>query len=135
MTRVNPLYLLGLMLFLLIFVFVKLEDAKVEQLSVKENFEKTNTLALNIVSLKKSWSIGKKNKVKLEKILRASALRDSGIVKKYKRDSVSLSAEAMDYKTSQYLLNKLLNDSFVINTMKIRRLDDLSVSLKMEIAL
>ena len=135
MSRINPLYLLGLMLFLLVFVFVKLEDSKENQVSVKADYEKINTLALNIVSLKKTWSVGKKNKVKLEKLLRSGLLREAGIMKKYKRDSVTLSAESMGFKNSQYLLNKLLNDSFVIIGMKIKRLDEKTVSLKMDIKL
>ena len=123
------------MLFLLVFVYVKLESAKEDQVSVKADYEKINTLALNIVSLKKTWQVGKKNKVKLEKLLHAGALRDVDMIKKYKRDSVTLSAKTMTYKSSQYLLNKLLNDPFVITNMKIKRLDETTVSLKMEIAL
>ena len=135
MRQLNPLYLLGFSLFLLILVLFKLGESKENQHYVKEQYEKTNTLALNIVALKKSWSIGKKNKVKLEKLLRSGVLRDADISKKYKRDSVRIDAASLNYKQSQYLMNKLLNESFVIKSMKLKRLDEEVLSLRMEIML
>ena len=135
MSRINPLYLVAFMLMMLFFVFFKLEESKSNQKQVREDFEKTNTLALDIVSLKKSWDLGSKNKAKLEKVLKASALRGVDIDKKYKRDSVTLSIKSLNHKHSEYLLNKLLNDSFEIKSMEIKRLNADGVSMKMEISL
>ena len=133
MNRINPLYVgLFLVLFVVFLVF-RLGSIKGDLVEAKEEYAKTSKLAVNLSALKSTYADRKKLTNSLRRILALSAVRQANIIKYEKKSNVKLSSQSMDKKALNVLMGKLLNTSFNITSMKIKRLSKERVSFKMEI--
>ena len=133
MNQINPIYIgLLLIVFLTLSVF-KLNDERNNLHEAKQNFKSTQKLSSELVDLKDAYS--NKNKVKKEllRVLNNPALKVSKITKTFKNSSVKISSESMDLNSINKLMGKILNQSYNITALKIKRLSDTKVSLAMEI--
>ena len=135
MRQINPLYIALLLIAVLVMVVIRLDIAKETQRQAKADLEKTQVMAKRIEALKKSWDKGKATKKELDRLLKSSPLRSAGIESKEQRGTVSVIAKKIDAKAAEYLLNKLLNGTYIINTISIKRLDDETGALHAEISL
>jgi len=133
MNRINPLYVGLLLSIVIIFLVFKLSGAKSDLQEAKEAYVKTSKIAINLSGLKSAYADKKKLKASLRRILALSAIRQANISKDEKKSSVKLSCASMDKKTLNMLMGKLLNASYNITSMKIKRLSKERVSFKMEI--
>ena len=133
MNRINPLYIGLLLSIVIIFLVFKLSGAKSDLQEAKEAYVKTSKIAINLSGLKSAYADKKKLKASLRRILALSAIRQANISKDEKKSSVKLSCASMDKKTLNMLMGKLLNASYNITSMKIKRLSKERVSFKMEI--
>lgn len=133
MNRMNPLYVGVLLLFVIIFLLFKLGGAKDELSEVKEEYAKTAKLATSLSGLKNIYANSKKSKKALRKILALSSLRSANIMQNDKKSNIILTASSMDKKSLNLLMGKLLNASYNITSMQIRKLSNDKVSMKMEI--
>jgi hypothetical protein len=133
MNRINPLYVGVLLSFVIIFLLFKLSGAKSDFQEAKEAYTKTSKIAINLSGLKGTYANKKKLQASLRRILALSAIRQANISKDEKKSSVKLSSQSMDKKALNVLMGKLLNGSYNITSMKIKRLSKERVSFKMEI--
>lgn len=135
MKQINPLYIILLLVVILFVVLFKLIQTKTELHEAHNSFYKNNEIVHNILDLRQSWDNQKTTKNTLTRILKSSQLRNTGIVQRVKRDQIELHASSMDSKSASYLINRLLNEPFLIRSMKIRRLSKERASLDVEIRL
>lgn len=135
MRQVNPLYIALMLIAVLAVVGFRLDSAKQTQLQAKAELEKTQVMAKRIEALKKSWDKGKMMRKELDRLLKSSPLRNAGIESKEQRGSVAITAKKIDAKAAEYLLNKLLNGTYVIKTLSLKRLDAETGALHVEIAI
>lgn len=135
MRQINPLYLLLLLVVVLMIIVVRLDHAKNEQLGLKEELRKTEQMGERIRALKGSWQSASQTKKELQRLLRSAPLRQSEIVQTTAGGSIELSSASMDAQALEYLLNKLLNGSYTLKKLTLKRLDAKRASLQLEIAL
>lgn len=135
MKQINPLYIALLLVVILVMVMVRLDHTKQQQYTAADELKETTALAERIVALKKNWDDAKRSEQSLARIMNASQLRDAQIVQKKNPGSVLLSSDGLDAVTLNYLMNKLLNGSFALKSVKIRQLEGERYALNVEVAL
>lgn len=135
MRQINPLYISLLFVVVLLLVFMKLDSAKEEHNRAKSDLVKTEMMAKHIVALKRNWDDGKARERALNKVLKASVLRNAGLSRKRKGKIITLSTKKVDARAVEFLLNKLLNGTYAIRSMQLRRLNNEYASMRMEIEL
>ena len=135
MKQINPLYIILLLVVILFVVLFKLMQTKTELHEAHNSFYKNKEMVHDIVDIRQSWDNDKNTKNTLTRILKSSLLRNAGVVQRSKRDTIELHSSSMDSKSASYLINRLLNEPFVIRSMKIRRLSKERASLDVEIRL
>jgi hypothetical protein len=133
MNRINPIYIVVLLTILLSLLIYKLGTSKSELEENKESFKTTQAIALNLVSLKDVYADNIKIKQSLQRILNDTSLRSAGLKTKFKTTALSISAQSVDLKTLNLLLNKILNGAYVIESMKIKSVSSTKADLQMEI--
>jgi len=133
--EINPIYIILLLIVVLIFVLFKLMYAKAELHEEQNNFHKTKEMVHHIVELQQNWDSPKRTKNALTRILKSSLLRNSGIIRKDKRGAVELHCSSINAKSASYLISRLLNEPFTLNTMTIKRLNKEEASFSVEIKL
>ncbi len=133
MNRINPIHIAILFIVILAFVMMKLHDAKVELAQNQESYQKTLLLANQIKGLKHSYF----NKIKIQKslgrVLRQSTLRSANITKKITNSGILLTSESMNISALNLLMSKILNGTYNISNLKIKRLSNENASLRLEI--
>ena len=135
MKQINPLYIILLLLMILAVVLFNLVHVKDELHEAQNHFDKTKAMVHDIVDLQQTWDNKKQTKNSIRRILKSSVLRKAGVIQKEKRGAITLHADSLNSKTASYLLSRLMNEPFVIKSMKIRRLSKEQASLDVEIAL
>ncbi len=133
MNRINPLYIGVLLVLVLGFMMLKLGEVKEEYLEAKESYKETLKIANELSGLKSVYANKTITKKSLQKILRNVTLKASKIQSKSKKSGMSISAKSMDMKALNYLMGKLLNGTYQIETFKIKQLSETKASLDMEI--
>jgi hypothetical protein len=133
MNRVNPLHIIILLIVLLAFVMMKLNAAKEELVDAKEAYAKTVVLAENIKGLRGTYFNKSKVQKSLNAILRNAMLRSANIRKKVTNSSFHISSDNMNIRSLNYLLGKILNGTYVVSQLQIKRIDAQKASLDMEI--
>ena len=125
MRQINPLYIILLLFVILFFVLHETQN----------NFHKTKEMVHNVVELRQNWDSQKRTKSSLGRILKSSVLSHAGIARRDKRGVIELHSSSMDSSSASYLTSRLFNETFVIKSMKIRRLNKEQVSFYAEIKL
>ncbi len=133
MNRINPLHIGVLLAVVLIFLSYKLIGAKEELKEVKTEYSNVSELAVSLSALKDVYSDKKKAKASLRRLLAHSSLRSANITQNSKKSSVILNCQSMDKQALNTLMGKVLNASYNITGMKIKKLSSDKVSFKMEI--
>jgi len=133
MNRINPIYIVVLLTFVLALVIYKLNTAKSELEENKASFKTTQELARKLVSLKDVYADNAKITQSLQRVLNDASIRSSGIETKFKATSLSINAQSIDLKTLNLLLGKLLNAAYVVESMKLKSISDTKADLQMEI--
>jgi len=133
MNRINPLHIALFLFVLLAFFSFQLSEAKSELSDIKELSLKTQSLATQVSGLKAVYA--NKNMVKkaLSRVLSHSFLRESNIIKRITQKGIKLSSLSMDAKALNFLIGKILNGSFNITSLQIKKLSEKRVSLEMEV--
>lgn len=133
MNKINPLHIGLLLIVLLVFMIFQLSKVKTELGQEKDTYNQTRTLALDLYGLKKVYTNKQQIQKSINRILRLSALRSAKIEKKLTRSGVILSSLSMDKYAVNAFMSKILNGSYMIYSMKIKKLDANKVALKVEI--
>jgi len=135
MRQTNPLYITLLLFVVLFFVLFKLMDTKAALHEAQNSFHKTKEMVHSLVELRENWDNQKLTKNSLGRILKSSLLSRAGIIRKDKRGVIELHSSSMDSSSASYLTSRILNETFVIKSIKIRRLSKERVSFYAEIKL
>ena len=133
MNRLNPLHIIILLIVLLAFVMVKLNTAKEEMADVKSSYKQTTVLADKIKGLKSTYF--NKNRVQraINQILRNYTLKDAKIMKKVSDSSLLLTSKNMKMHSLNFLLGKILNGDYIVSELQIKKINDKTASLRLEI--
>ena len=130
MSRVNPLYILLFLVILLGFFSMKLSHAKDELFHAQQNYKETLFLVNELSSLKNIYENKQANKASLKRILLGSKVK---LEQQKRQDSIVFFADKMDYSTLNALVGKLLNGSFEVKALEIKKQNEESARLWMEI--
>ncbi|MDQ7042685.1 MAG: hypothetical protein Q9M34_04055 [Sulfurimonas sp.] len=133
MNQVNPLHIGGLLVVVIIFLFFKLSGVKEELIEAKSEFAVSEALAVDLNALKSVYGDKKKIKKSLERILNHPSIKAAKLKIKREKKFMKISASSIDTKVLNTLMGKILNASFNITSLKIKRLSDTTASLEMEI--
>ncbi len=133
MNRVNPLHAGILLLVVLAFLIFKLNGAKSDLQEAKAEYSKTLKLATSLSGLKEVYANKKKTKASLKRLLSHSSIRSANVTQNAKKSGVVLSSQSMSKSALNALMGKILNASYDIQSMKIKKLSANKVSLRMEI--
>ncbi|PHS56725.1 MAG: hypothetical protein COB17_08450 [Sulfurimonas sp.] len=133
MNQINPIYL-GLFLVVVLFLSVfKLDSQRISLNEERQNLKVTQKLVNELVALKDVYANKIKIKKELQRILNNPVLKASEIVKFFTNSSVKINSKSMDFNALNKLMGKILNASYNITSLKIKRLSDTKVSLSMVI--
>ena len=133
MNQINPLHIGGLLLTLLAFLMFQLSGIKTELAEAKSEFEKSEKVAVDLSSLKAVYANKKRTKKALERILSQSSLRSAGLDIKRTKEFIKISSLSIDTRALNFLMGKILNGSYKISQLKIKKLSETKASLLLEI--
>ncbi|WP_434636251.1 hypothetical protein MLC35_06515 [Sulfurimonas sp. NW7] len=133
MNRLNPLYVGIFLLLLLLFFVLKLIDAKKELHQEKILYEKTLKVSLDTSALKKAFANKEKEKKEILHILSNPVLKSSKIKKEITNSGIYISSQNMDIKALNFLMGKILNTTFNITMLKIKRISESKSTLEVKI--
>lgn len=133
MNRVNPLYVGALLVMVLILSLYLLNSSKQSLKESKESFNQTQKIANEISGLKKAYADERTTTRDIKRVLANRVLRSASIKAEYKNSGVKISSNKMDKKALDFLMGKLLNSSYDIRKMKIKRLSSEIASIELEI--
>ncbi len=133
MNQVNPLHIGALLLVVIMFLFFKLSGVKEELVDAKVSFGTSEKLAIDLQALKSVYANKKKSKISINRILAQSSIRAAKLILKRDKNSIRISSASIDTRTLNSLMGKILNGSYNIVALDIKKLNETKASLKMEI--
>jgi biopolymer transport protein ExbD len=133
MNQVNPLHIVALLIVIITFLFFKLSGVKDELREAKSSYKDSEKLAVELSGLKDVYADKKRVKRSLDRILSVSSLKSANLDIKRDRSFIRISSKSMDIRALNYLMGKILNGSYNIVKLKIKRLSDEKASLNLEI--
>lgn len=133
MSQINPLHIGALLAAVIAYLFFTLSGIKSEMAEEKELYEASEKLAVELSSLKSVYADKKKIKRSLQRVLSQSSLKPAALEVKYEKSSVRVSSKSMDTKALNSLMGKILNGSYNVTELKIKKLSETKASFKMEI--
>ena len=133
--KINPLYLALLLVMALLFSIYQLSESKAQLHESKRALFKIESMAEEIVALKRARSNPKVDLANINRLLKSPQLKSANIQKSKKRGLLILKSKKANLKTTNYFFVKLFNGAYTLKTFNIKRLDDESVSFEVEITL
>lgn len=133
MNRFNPLYVGVFLVLLLVFSVMKLVDAKKELHEEKNLYEKTLKIAIETNALKKAFANKKKEKREILHILSYPVLKNVDITKEVTNSGIHIRAKNMDIKALNFLMGKILNATFNITMLQIKKINENKAMLEVRI--
>jgi len=133
MSQVNPLHIGALLVAFLAFLFFTLSGVKAEFNEEKALYQESEKLALELRGLKDVYADKKKTEKSLERLLAQSSLKSASLVIKKEKKSIKIDSKSIDTKALNSLMGKILNGSYNIKELQIKKLSDTKASLEMEI--
>ena len=133
MSRVNPLYIVAILLVVFLFTFMQLQTQKEQLVELRGEYSEVKGVASELVGLKRAYGDAKKSKKSLQRVLRSSVLKPASLTINYTKKGVKIVSNSIDKKALNYLMGKVMNASYNITALKIQRLSESKASLNMEI--
>jgi len=133
MNQVNPIHIGAFLLVLILFLLFKLSGIKEELVEVKQDYKVSKKLAVNVSSLKSVYENKKKTQEAIERILRQSSLKSASFNLKKEKKSIKISSKSIDTQALNSFMGKILNGSYDISLLKIKKLSQTTSSLELEI--
>lgn len=132
MSRIHPLHVGALLLVILLFLSFKLSSAKSELLEAKESYSQIVALSSTLSGLKEVYDNKEKTKKTLKRVLEHPSF--ASLNQEMKKTGIQISAQMMDAELLNALMSKLLNGSYNISALKIKKLSPTNVSFSMEVS-
>ncbi len=133
MNRVNPLQIALLLVVVITFLLFKLSSLKEELLEANESYKTSEKLAIDLNSLKSVYASPKKTQKAINRILAQRSLRGANLEIKREKKSIKITTKSIDTAALNSLMGKILNGSYNITLLKIKRLSETKASLVLEI--
>jgi len=133
MNHINPLNILLFLLSILLIVFVQLNQKEQFYDEVKQSYQETSSLVEKTKRLKQIYRNKQRMSKQFERILRSSALRDFTIKKTKTYAGLKINIADINKHALDFLLSKVLNGSYKVTFLEIKKLSSEKASLKMEI--
>lgn len=133
MKHINPLHIGVFLIVLIIFVATRLASSKDDLAEAMKTLESTKKLSVELNEYKKVYSNGGAITKALERILMLRVLKSANLNVKKSKSGMSINSESMDKLALNSLMGKLVNGSYRIENLKIKKLSDEKVSFYTEI--
>lgn len=133
MNQINPLQIGALLVAVIAFLFFKLHGVKEELVQANASYKMSEKLAVEVSSLKSVYANKKKTKSAINRILSQGSLKTTTLDVKRSKTSVKISSKSIETKALNSLMGKILNGSYNITNLKIKKLSETKASLEMEI--
>lgn len=133
MNQINPLHIAVLLLTLLVFLSMQLGQKKEELLEANKAYQETLALASKVGSLNQIYKDKKRVKKSLFRVLKQPSLKFIKIQQKVMKSGVILTGASMNKKELNSLMGKIMNGSYNISALKIKKIAKDKVSFMMEI--
>lgn len=133
MKSINPLHIIILLFVTLVFFKLELNKAEGELTQTKETYQKTLALTTSLKNLNDIYKDKKGVKRSIDIVLKQNSLKKANIKKSLGKSSITISSQSMDRTALNSLMSKVLNGSYNISSLKVKKLSSSKVSLNMEI--
>lgn len=133
MSRVNPLYLIAIVIIFILFTLKSGMDIDAKIRSTTLSYYELKDVAIELSTKQKIYREKKRVMKTLRRIINNSALRESKLIEFKKSDRVILSSKSMSLKGLNVIMKKLLNESYNIDSLKIDKISPRRVAFRVEI--
>lgn len=135
MNQINPLHIGTLLGVFILFLFFQLTSVKEELKEADKSYKVSEKLAVDLSSLKSVYADKKKSKVGIKHILNQPLIKQAKLTINMNKKSIYISSKSVSAKVLNSLMGKLLNSTYKITSLKIKKLDETKASLNMEVQL
>ncbi|WP_345992177.1 hypothetical protein [Sulfurimonas sp. HSL-1716] len=129
MRSVNLVYMFVLLGMLPIFSIWKLHSEKENVHDLRSNYTQTLEMAKKLNSLKKEYKDNRRLQSELQRVI----AQNQELQVKKKGDITVLTSQNINYMKLNNVVSKLFNDSFNLQKIEIKRVDDIHAQLYVEI--
>lgn len=133
MNQINPLHIGALLLTVLLFMFFKLSSFQKELVEIQAEYKQSNKVAIQLSTLDELYANSNKIKSSLERVLRQPSLKSADIKTSITKNSYKISSNSISAVALNSLMGKILNGSYNVTTLSIKRISQEKASLEMEI--
>ena len=135
MSRIHPLHIAIVLILVVVLLGVKNAQAKKDLQEVKTEFAKVSKLSDELVKLQEIYDNKEKTMQSLQTILKHSSLKNSAIEQKVVANKISISSKNIQKSALDFLISKIVNNSYEILSLDIKANSETEASLHMEIEL
>ena len=121
MNRINPLYIIGLFLVLVLISFISLSNQKNLFYNKKNQLSDLEIRFKEYYDISNFWKNEKYINETIDEILNSSLLKDEDIVKIVTKDNIKLKLETASEQNLDSFLNMILNKQLIIRKLEIKR--------------
>lgn len=133
MNKINPLYILGLLVIFFLFSVFQLSKAQEEYKEQVSSYEETHALALRLDGIKRVYTQEKVLQSKLDQLIKQLQAKEVELSKKESKKSTVISAMSIDLASLNTLMGKILNGSYEIKEISLQHGSDEKARLRLEI--
>jgi len=133
MRQVNPLHVLLLLTVFILFLLYQLQETQATFHDAKEQLAKTKDVAYQLNALKKEYANKEYVVRTITRLLHQSILKSATITKEQKSDAIVLHAKKLSKRQLQRVLTKILNSTYKIKALHIKRVNEKSVDVDVEV--
>jgi hypothetical protein len=133
MNKVNPLHIGALLLTVLIFLFFKLGTLKEQLDESKLTYKESKQIANKLSALEEIYGDQRKINTSIQRVLRQPSLKTVKIVVLPSKESMKISAKAINANELNSLMGKVFNGNYNVSRLEIIKTDANKASLEMEI--
>ncbi|MCT7610230.1 hypothetical protein N5U14_05185 [Aliarcobacter butzleri] len=121
MNRINPLYIIGLFLVLVLISFISLSNQKNLFYNKKNQLSDLEIKFKEYYDISNFWKNEKYINETIDEILNSSLLKNEDIVKIVTKDNIKLKLETASEQNLDSFLNMILNKQLIIRKLEIKR--------------
>lgn len=121
MNKLNPIYILALMVTLFIISILVLDSKKQQYHEVDKKLISLNAKAQEYKEYKTSWFHKQRVIKKFNAIVQSRAFRGEKILKTQNETSIRVRIESMNPKVLNKFLNRVLNEKFLFKKLDIKK--------------
>lgn len=119
MNKINPSYFLALIATIFLILLFQVNEKNIELENSNKNILKVSKTVEEYKDLKTKWLNKKEIEQKLEKLV--LDFRNDKVFKTVDKNLVSIKIESLNSSSLTKFLNKILNDSFLIDDLEITK--------------